>query len=546
MRSLKISRWLAAPLALVLAVVACGGPSTPAAAPTDTPAPPKPTVTRPAATATPADTGAIRDYQDVESATIQIVAQGTFVDPQVGVQANAAGAGSGFLISSDGIAVTNNHVVTGAARLKAYLEGQEYNARVLGVSECSDLAVIQLDGADFPFLEFYEGDVEVGLEVYAAGFPLGDPEFTLTKGIVSKARADGESSWASVASVIEHDATINPGNSGGPLVTTDGELVGINYAGSSSTNQYYAIKAQDARSIIDQLAGGDDVDTIGINGQAVVSDDGSLSGIWVSSVKSGSPADGVGVLPGDIVTTMEGLNLGGNGTMTEYCDILRSHQPDDALSIEVLRFGTQEYLAGQLNNPERTLAVTYSFANNLDDSVDQGNTGTTTDGYTGYVQLTDETSAIIVEVPEEWTDIDQSQWQLDAGSAGTLNFARVMASTDLAGFDTYSSPGVLFAVSRDLAKIGGYIQMLDLWREAFRSDCTYSERADYADSAYEGKYDVFTECSGNDDVLIVLSARPINDQTSFLLLVIVNIVSDADLNALDQILNTFDVVGSLP
>jgi serine protease Do len=530
---------VAVPLALALAVVACGGPSTPEAAPTNTAAP-KPTVTPPAPTRTPVPTGGISSYQDVQKATIQIVAQGTFRDPEVGLQANAAGAGSGFLISKDGLAVTNNHVVTGAARIAVYLEGQEYRAKLLGASECWDLAVIQLEGEDFPYLELYEDDVEVGLEVYAAGFPLGDPEFTLTKGIVSKARADGESSWASVDSVIEHDATINPGNSGGPLVNADGQLVGINYAGSSSTNQYYAIKAQDAQRVIDELVDSNDVDSIGVNGQAIIWNDGQNAGIWVASVKSGSPADNAGVLPGDILTTMEGLSLGQNGTLTEFCDIIRSHQPDDVLSIEVLRYDSQEFLAGQLNG--RELAVSYSFANQLSTDV-QSNTGSTSGGYSGYVEVQDDTGAIKVEVPVEWTEV--SGGQLDFSG---ITWAAVQAAPSLDGFNNYTDPGVVFAVSKDIAQVGGYIQMLDGLRDAFRGECEYSttDRTEYEDSAYEGQYDVFTNCSGTDNVFIVLSARPKQNQTAFLLFVLVNVLNDADLNALDQILATFDVVGPLP
>ncbi len=86
----------------------------------------------------------------------------------------------------------------------------------MGVSECSDLAVIDIEGDGYPYLEWFDGQVAPGLDVYAAGFPLGDPEFTLTRGIISKERADGETDWASVDWVVEHDATINPGNSGGP------------------------------------------------------------------------------------------------------------------------------------------------------------------------------------------------------------------------------------------------------------------------------------------------------------------------------------------
>ena len=94
--------------------------------------------------------------------------------------------------------------------------------------------------------------------MYAAGFPLGDPEFTLTRGIVSKLEADGDTSWASIDSVLEHDAAIQPGNSGGPLVTTDGAIIGVNYAGGSRTNteQFFAIDKDRAQEVVDTAEGG--------------------------------------------------------------------------------------------------------------------------------------------------------------------------------------------------------------------------------------------------------------------------------------------------
>lgn len=535
MSSSRFNRILAMPLALALAILACGGPATQeaptkgAAQPTDAPAP----------APTTESAGGIASYQDVKKATLQILAQGTFYEPQA-AQPNAEWGGSGFLISSDGLAVTNNHVVTGAARIKAYLEGKEYTARVLGVSECSDLAVIQLEGNGFPYLEFHSGDVQPGLEVYAAGFPLLDPEFTLTKGIVSKARANGESNWASVASVIQHDATINPGNSGGPLVDADGRLVGINYAGDASSNQYFAIKAQDARDVIDQLSAGSDVDSIGINGEAIVWNDGANYGIWVASVKSGSPADKAGVKPGDILTAMEGLSLGSQGTMTEYCDVIRSHRPTDTLSIDVLRYNTQEVLTGQLNG--RELAVSYSFAQNLGTDV-QSTTGGTSGEYSGYVEVFDDSQAIKMQVPAEWSDVSGGAWTDNGDKIGVA----ITAAANVQGFhDTWTEPGVFFGVSNQLSKLGGYIQLLDINRDSFSQACTYKGRTDYADSAFEGKYDVFTNCKNSDNVFVVLSARPIADPTAYLILVQVQIMTDADLKALDQIFATFNVVGQLP
>ena len=275
----------------------------------------------------------------IRSATVQIEALGSFVDPELGNLYNAAGRGTGVIIDPSGIAVTNNHVVTGAATLKVFLEGETEprNATVLGASECWDLAVIDIQGDDFPYLKFSDVAATPGLEVYAAGFPLGDPEYTLTKGIVSKANASGETYWASVEGVLEHDSRIRSGNSGGPLVDMEGNILGINYAANDQTDQNFAIRAKDAQTVIETLRSGKDFESIGINGQAVVSDDGSISGIWVSSVKSGSPADKTGVKGGDIITNMEGLVLATDGTMADYCDVLRTRKPEDTLSIEVLR-----------------------------------------------------------------------------------------------------------------------------------------------------------------------------------------------------------------
>lgn len=243
---------------VALVSMACGltggGQSTPAPT-TAVQVPSEPTATS-APEATPVPSGLVTSVEEVKKATIQIEAQGTFVDPQVGTVYNAAGRGTGFVIDPSGIAVTNNHVVTGAALIKVWVGGESEprNAKILGVSECWDLAVIDIEGdSGYSYLEFHAGDVSPGLEVYAAGFPLGDPEYTLTKGIVSKARAGGETNWASVPAVIEHDARIRPGNSGGPLVDSDGKVVGINYAGNDQFDLNYAILGKDAISTIDQL-----------------------------------------------------------------------------------------------------------------------------------------------------------------------------------------------------------------------------------------------------------------------------------------------------
>jgi serine protease Do len=156
--------------------------------------------------------GAVATLEEVQKAVIQIKSQGTFVNPDFSISYNADGFGSGFIIDSSGLAITNNHVVTGAALLKVWIggdPGQTFNAKVVGVSECSDLAVIDIDGEGFPYLDWHTGPISVGMDVYAAGFPLGEPVYTLTEGRISKEEAGGETSWASLDSVIEHNATLN-------------------------------------------------------------------------------------------------------------------------------------------------------------------------------------------------------------------------------------------------------------------------------------------------------------------------------------------------
>lgn len=481
-------------------------------------------------------TQAVSDVQDVQSAVVQIVAEGSFIDPQVGQMLNVAGSGSGFIIDPSGIAVTNNHVVTGAALLRVYVGGESEprNARVLGVSECSDLAVIDIEGEGYPYLEWYDGDINVGLDVYAAGFPLGDPEFTLTRGIVSKANASGETNWASVDDVLEHDATINPGNSGGPLVTSEGKVVGINYAGRGDTNQYFAISPSEAQPTIEKMQAGNDVTSIGINGTAVADPDNSLYGIWVSSVESGSPADEVGVQAGDIIVSLENLVLGTDGTMSDYCDILRSRSPEDVMRIEVLRFDTQQILEGQLNGD--ALVVSTDFSQEFGSEVAGEGGGAAVDAsYASYTSVSDNSGTLQVEIPNEWVDVDGSPWTDDSG--GELGPA-IAAAPDLNGYyNTWNTPGMEFAAFFDLGSDTTVDDLLTLFD--FSDSCTYSGREDYADALYTGQYDVWEDCGDAGSLYIVLVTVP--EDRSFHTLVTVQIVSDADLEALDHILNSFIV-----
>ncbi|MBB3035994.1 S1C family serine protease [Hoyosella altamirensis] len=464
----------------------------------------------------------------VRPATVRIVAEGTFVDPEVGLQLNAAGSGSGFIIDPSGIVVTNNHVVTGAALLRVYIDGEDQprNARVLGYSECSDLAVIDVEGEGFPSLDWHDGEANVGLDVYTAGYPLGDPEFTLTRGIISKARADGNTDWASVDSVIEHDATINPGNSGGPLVTADGKVVGVNYAGNHDTRQYFAISPSEARPLIDRLRSGENVTSIGINGQAVT-DGAGLNGVWVAAVASGSVAAEAGIEPGDIITHLERLELATDGTMADFCDILRSRSADDVMAIEVVRFANDEVLAGQLGGSP--LEQKFSFADELADEVSTGSAAP----YESFVTIADESGAITVEVPAEWSDVDGTPFSRDGAQ-----FIDVRASSDLESFtNSWDTPGVIVTASADLASSYDETSYLDRLSENFDQVCNYAGRFDYSDPLYAGMYDMFDECGGTGAVYIIVSVMP--EDRSAVIGVQIQINDERDFEALDHVLASF-------
>ena len=460
-------------------------------------------------------------FEGVQSATIQLEAVGTFVDPSYGGY-EGAGRGSGFLISPDGLAITNNHVVVGAGTLEVWRGGDQsktLNAQVLGSSECLDVAVVQLPAGTYPYLDWHEGEIPAATEVYSAGFPLGDPNFTLTKGIVSKSVGEAETSWASVDTVIEHDAKIRPGNSGGPLVDENGKVVGVNYAGENQFDYNYAIHRDEVLAVLDQLIDGKDVLSLGINAQGLTDSEGVGLGIWVSSVAAGSAADKAGIKPGDLLTRMQGVGLGTNGSLAEYCDVLRTHGQDAALDIELYRPDEGLYYRGQVNSGEKVEAVTVLG-------------GGGTEGV--YEWISDDTGAIAVEAPAGWSQIDGAPYTDGAGNA----WASVEAAPDLQGYrETWGTPGVSIVASADA--VGDFTpeELMDQSTANLPgSGCTEVDADVYDDGYHQGVYSYWTECGGGASYVVVTANATAGD---YVVAVAVQAVSDSDLDAIDRILGSF-------
>jgi S1-C subfamily serine protease len=413
-----------------------------------------------------AQDGAVASLDDVDKATIYIAAKGTYWDFDNAEQSVGSWTGSGFIIDPSGIAVTNNHVVAGASSFQVFIggKGDKVNAKVLGRSECSDLAVLQLDGEDFSYFNWLDSAPKRGQPVYAVGFPLSDTELDMEDGIVSKVKAGGETSWASVKQVLEHSATLNPGNSGGPLVTADGKVIGVNYRGRDAAKQYFAIARDEALPLIRTMRQGKDVDSLGISPEAAIVKlgDEEVSGVWVTAVQSGSPADDLDLKPGDFIYEMEGVPLSQEATLAEYCEIVRSHRSTDRLSVKAVRMPTSELIEGQLNG--RALKVTGTLGganqanNNQNPEQPQGNATLKIDNQSGGT-----IAAVNIAAPDadEWganvlgdvTIEDGDSYVLEGVTGGIFDVRALDAddrslgsifSVNLEGDNTWTVPGRYF------------------------------------------------------------------------------------------------------
>ncbi|MFE3291406.1 trypsin-like peptidase domain-containing protein [Rhodococcus sp. NPDC059234] len=470
------------------------------------------------------------DFQSLQSATIQIEALGTFVSPTEGGY-ESAGRGSGFLISPDGYALTNNHVVTGAGTLEVWRNGDRsktLNAKMVGSSECLDLAVVKIEGGDLPYIAFRDDPVSTADEVYAVGFPLGDPTFTMTKGIVSKADTSADTPWASLDHVVEHDARIRGGNSGGPLVDHDGKLVGVNYAGDEQHDTNLAIHRDEVQRIVKDLEAGKNVLSLGINGEALVDDGGRGLGVWVNSVSSGSAADKAGVEPGDLLTSMEGVSLGADGTLADYCSVLETHGQDSTLSVEVYRTAGEKYLRGQFNGEPLTPTTTVSAGiGGAAQSADAG----------GFTTVADDSGAVRVDVPPAWSQVDGSAFVDDKNN----RFVGLEVSSDIAQYKNgWGAVGASVLASTEAVGNSSPGELLD-WaaRGLPESGCASRGRMDYRDAQHTGLFEAWENCGPTKAKYIVVAAKA--DNGRYLALVAVQANTADDVAAADRVVNSFAV-----
>ena len=301
----------------------------------------------------------------VNPAVVQVRAtqlQTQRVDPFFGGMGGApqSGLGSGAFVSADGYVVTNNHVVEDADELQVVLfDGRQLEAEVVGTDPFSDLAVLRVEGDDFPTVGFGDSDaLRVGQWVLAFGSPLSeDLSNTVTSGIVSSLGRFSDQpdprGRQTIANYIQTDAAVNPGNSGGPLVNLRGEIVGINSAIATRTGTFngisFAIPSNIVRSTVEQLidTGAVERGYLGISFRAPTQAIRQRYGVGpgaaeiadISPDANGrTPAADAGLRVDDLITGIDGVTLTDN---RQIVSLISSKRPGDTVEITFNRDGRE-------------------------------------------------------------------------------------------------------------------------------------------------------------------------------------------------------------
>jgi serine protease Do len=271
------------------------------------------------------------------------------------------GQGSGFFISADGYAVTNNHVVDGADKVEVTADdGKTYKAKVIGTDQRTDLALIKVeDGPSFPFAKLSGTKPRIGDWVLAVGNPFGLGG-TVTAGIVSASGRDiGNGPYDDF---IQIDAPVNKGNSGGPAFNTNGEVIGVNTAiyspSGGSVGIAFSIPAQTVQSVIAQLKDKGSVSRgwIGVQIQPVTADIADSLGLkkaegaLVAEPQANGPAAKAGIESGDVITAVNGETV---KDARELARTIGSMPPGASVKLDVLHKGDSKVInltLGQLPN----------------------------------------------------------------------------------------------------------------------------------------------------------------------------------------------------
>jgi len=287
------------------------------------------------------------------------------------------GQGSGFFISPDGYAVTNNHVVDGADKVEVTTDdGKTYTAKVIGTDARTDVALIKVEGgSNFPFAKLSDGKPRIGDWVLAVGNPFGLGG-TVTAGIVSASGRDiGNGPYDDF---IQIDAPVNKGNSGGPAFNTEGEVMGVNTAiyspSGGSVGIAFSIPASTVKNVIAQLKDKGSVSRgwIGVQIQPVTADIADSLGLkkaegaLVAEPQANGPAAKAGIESGDVITAVNGDTV---KDARELARTIGALAPGNSVKLNVLHKGQDKVVNLTLGQLPNTLEAK---ADNDNDNGDKG------------------------------------------------------------------------------------------------------------------------------------------------------------------------------
>lgn len=274
-----------------------------------------------------------------------------------GASASLTGLGSGIILKSDGYILTNYHVVEGADALKVEVSGTEYDGKVVGYDEKSDIAVVKIDATDLPAISIADSSkLRVGDWTMAIGSPRGYEE-TVTTGIVSalgRSTAMQSAGGTTIyANLIQTDAAINEGNSGGALVNDKGELIGVNTLISSESGDSsgigFAIPSNYAVNIATQIIDNGKVEHAKLG--VTLEDSTNNKGAVVKSVEDGTSAASAGIKAGDVITEFDGEKI---ETATDLVYAVNGHLVGDTVEMKYERDGQESTANVTLGNDADT------------------------------------------------------------------------------------------------------------------------------------------------------------------------------------------------
>jgi serine protease Do len=335
-------------------------------------------------------------------------------------QPHGVALGSGFVIEDDGLIVTNNHVVDNADSVKVRLsDNREFDAKVMGTDEQTDLALLKIDATNLPELKLGDSDaVRVGEDVIAVGNPFGLGG-TVTRGIVSAMARDIDA--GPYVDFIQTDAAINRGNSGGPLLNLEGEVIGVNSAiyspNGGSVGVGFAIPSNTVKTVIAQLEDTGSVERgwLGVSIQNVTPEIAAAIGLkdehgaLVSEVVDGSPSQGV-LKTGDVILSFDGKPV---ESSRELPKLVAAAKPDTEVKIDVLRQGKEEQVSLTLGKFKDSRTAANDTGNQPQASAASDKLGVTLEPITPTAReqlgLEDDVDGVVI------TSLDGSGRAADAG-----------------------------------------------------------------------------------------------------------------------------------